>query len=149
MRNLLRQLIIAIMLTAAIFVLGACSGGSDNVISSASFDKETVGSEDTTALTVQIANSEGKTQVNDTEVLRVMVSTPNGQFAVEPVAGSAETLSQENELKVSLKPGAVLPRDFHFNISANGPATGEYTFTVTLNKGENSEVSQEVTLTVE
>jgi len=101
---------VSVILAAAIFVLGACSGGSDNVISSASFDKETVGSRNKAVLTVQIANSEGKTQVNDTEVLRVMVSAPNGQFAVEPVAGSAETLSQENELKVSLKPGAVLPQ---------------------------------------
>jgi galactose mutarotase-like enzyme len=147
-RYLKRQLIFAVILAAAI-VLGACSGGSDNVIASAAFDKEILGSQDTTALTVQIANSEGKTQVNDTEVLKVMVTAADGQFTVEPVAGSAETLSQENELEVSLKPGAVLPRDFHFNISANGAAAGEYTFTVTLNKGEDSEVYQDVTLAVE
>jgi hypothetical protein len=118
------------------------------VISSAVFEKSTVTSQESTGLTVQIANSAGKTQVIDTDVIRVLVKAPK-QFTVEPTPGSAETLSKPNELKVSLKPGAVLPRDFKFNITANGAQAGEYAFTVVLNQGGDDEASKDVSLTVE
>lgn len=146
--NNIKKLFIVTLILAMVIALSACSG-STNVISSASFDKETIGTQGSSGMTVQIANSDGKTQVIDTEVLKVMVHTPSDQFTVEPIAGSAETLSQPNELMVSLKPGAVLPRDFKFNIAANGAPTGEYVFTVILNAGEDSETSSEVSLTVE
>jgi hypothetical protein len=146
--NNFKKLFIITLILAMVTVLCACSS-STNLISSAAFEKETIGSQDSTGLTVQIANSEGKTQVIDTEVLRVMVNAPRSEFTVEPIAGSAETLSRTNELKVSLKPGAVLPRDFKFNIAANGAPAGEYAFTVTLNAGEDDETSLEVSLTVE
>lgn len=143
-----KKYFILLFLIGIAAALCACSGSS-NEIASASFEQAVVGSQGTAGLTVQIANSEGKTQVIDTEILRVMVSAPNDQFTVEPIIGSAETLSRDNELKVSLKPGAVLPRDFKFNVSVNGAPAGDYIFTVTLNSGEDDESSREITLTVE
>jgi hypothetical protein len=130
-----------------IVFLTGCDSGT-YIVKDVVMDKAEITAGDEGLVKVTVAKSSGRQQVEHTDVIHVTLETVDGNFEITPVLSDLEEAYGDNGLKIVLKPGAVLPREFRFKIkSAPSNEPGRYKLKAAVFY-KNSSDEKEVEFTV-
>jgi hypothetical protein len=127
--------------------LTGCDSGT-YIVKDVVLDKEEITAGGEGLVKVTVAKSSGRQQVQHTDTIYVALEIVDGNFEITPVLSDLEEAYGDNGLKIVLKPGAVLPREFRFKIkSAPSNEPGRYKLKAAVFY-KNSSDEKEVEFTV-
>ncbi|MEW6243150.1 MAG: hypothetical protein AB1497_02555 [Bacillota bacterium] len=125
-----------IYITLVILVLAAsltgCLKEDAYEIRSVAAEPAEVAAGSTTTITVEVGKAAGRQQVQHTDTVSVKLSAPEGLTVTPVILGFEEDVG-DNTLRIVMRPGAVLPRSFTFEVTIP-PFTpkGEIKLTATM-----------------
>lgn len=145
MRNDLKPLQNWLLLLAVVLLLVFCgceslTGGPYKILTLKG-DKTEVAAGESMSMTISVGRT-GRPQVQHTDTIDVVVTPSDARLKVSPKIVSFEEITGENSVRIVLRPGSTLPREFVFDVQVpGGMPAGEYHLKVSMKANNESDES--------